>query len=119
MMGHDDSKLICPVGQAPLILYLDSGSTDTNEECRQADGQAAFYFTALAGGKSARILTLSATTTPTTATDTTLEPDLPDISTIGTDFALLQILNLECQPPSSVLTVELRIELMPDVVCSR
>ena len=122
MMGYDNTKRVCPEGLAPLILYLDSGSTGANEDCREADGKAAFYFTALAGGKSARTLTLPITTTPTTVTtttDTTLEPDLPDISAIGTDFALLQILDLGCQPPSNVLTVELRNELMPDVVCSR
>lgn len=120
MMGYDSSKPVCFQGQAPLIIYLDSGSTGANEECRQADGKAAFYFTALAGGKSARTLTLPVTTTPTTTTDTTLEPDLPpDISVIGTDFALLQILDLGCQPPSSMLTVELRNEWIDDVVCSR
>jgi len=115
-MGYNGSKPVCPQGQAPLILYLDSGSTGGNKECRQADGQAAFYFTAFAGDKGARTLTLPVTTTPTTTATTTTDPTLePDLS----GFTLLQILDLGCQPPSNVLEVELRNELMPDVVCSR
>ena len=134
--GSSSSRRVCPEGQVPLILYLDSGSTGVNEECmtQQEDGQAAFYFTALSGGKSARTLTLPATEKitnqtsaaapppppPFTETDTsTIDTDLSEVSAIGSDFTLLQILDLGCQPPSSVLEVELRNELMPDVVCSR
>ena len=37
----------------------------------------------------------------------------------GQDFTLMEILDLGCQSPSSVLSVELRNELLPDVVCAR
>jgi len=134
--SSNSSRRVCPEGQAPLILYLDSGSTGANEECmtQQEDGQAAFYFTALSGGKSARTLTLPATekitnvtsspppssSPSTTETDaSTIDTDLSEVSAIGSDFTLLQILDLGCQPPSNLLEVELRNELMPDVVCSR
>lgn len=53
------SSSVCPAGQTPLVLYLDSGSTGEYEACTAAtNGSAAFYFVARAGDSEAQTFAL-------------------------------------------------------------
>jgi hypothetical protein len=95
----------CPEGEAPLVLYLDSGSLGEHEACQTDDtgSQDGFYFRATSGKHVARTLPL---------------PHM-DPASAPADFTLLQILDLGCQPPTNILEIELRNEEIPDVVCAR
>jgi hypothetical protein len=55
----DAAAPVCPEGETPLILYLDSGSSGEYESCAAAsNGTAAYYFVARAGDAEARTFAL-------------------------------------------------------------
>lgn len=50
---------VCPEGETPLILYLDSGSTGEYEACTaETNGTASYYFVGKAGDSEARTFAL-------------------------------------------------------------